>query len=117
MDVWKVVLRLWALLSLLSLAIDAICIGLDLNGRAAAPLQDLYDTYHVSHVTVFLFSAPAPFVLAILMPLLGVLLIFIRWSVGIEAPDPPPRKTPRTVATIERKRRGRSGVAARRNAA
>lgn len=103
MDVWKVVLRLWALLSLLSLAIDAICIGLDLNGRAAAPLQDLYDTYHVSHVTVFLFSAPAPFVLAVVMPLLGVLLIFLRWSVGIEAPPPRarnarPRREPRAAA-------------------
>jgi H+/Cl- antiporter ClcA len=117
MDVWKVVLRLWALLSLLSLVIDAICIGLDLNGRAAAPLHDLYETYRVSHVTVFLFSAPAPFVLAVIMPLLGVLLIFIRWSVGIEAPGARPRKTPQIAATIERKRRGRSGVAARRNAA
>ncbi len=108
MDVWKVVLRLWALLSVLSLAIDALCIGLDLNGRAAAPLQDIFETYHVSHVTVFLFSAPAPFVLAIVMPLLGVLLVFIRWSVGIEAPHRAavkrPRREPRraTLAPVPR---------------
>jgi hypothetical protein len=88
MDVWKVMLRLWALLSLLSLAIDGICIWLDLSGRSAALLQELYDYYHVSHVTVFLFSAPAPFVLAIVMPILGLILVFIRWSIGIE---PPPR--------------------------
>ena len=102
MDVWKVMLRLWALLSLLSLAIDGICIWLDLSGRSAALLQELYDYYHVSHVTVFLFSAPAPFVLAIVMPLLGVLLVFIRWSVGIEAPhratSARPRQAPRRSA-------------------
>ena len=98
MEVWKVVLRLWALLSLLSLAIDAACIWLDFAGTVA-PLRDIYDTYHVSHVTVFLFSAPAPFVLAIVMPILGGFLIFIRWSVGISAPpDAHPRKKPRTAA-------------------
>ena len=35
MEVWKVVLRLWALLSLLSLAIDGACLWLDQNGVAA----------------------------------------------------------------------------------
>src|SRR5262249_54308285 len=88
----------WALLSLLSLAIDAACIWLDFNGRIVAPLRDLYETYHVSHVTVFLFSAPAPFILAILMPLLGALIILIRWSVGISAPDIRARKEPQPAA-------------------
>jgi hypothetical protein len=97
MEVWKVVLRLWAFLSLLSLAIDAACIWLDFMGTVA-PLRDIYDTYHVSHVTVFLFSAPAPFVLAIVMPILGAFLIFIRWSVGISAPAARPRKETRTAA-------------------
>lgn len=97
MDVWKVVLRLWALLSLLSLAIDGFCIWLDSNGTVA-PLRDAYDTYHVSHVTLFLFSAPAPFVLAIVMPILGAFLVFIRWSLGISKPAAPPRKEPRTAA-------------------
>ena len=97
MEVWKVVLRLWAFLSLLSLVIDAACIWLDFKGTIA-PLRDIYDTYHVSHVTVFLFSAPAPFVLAIVMPILGGFLIFIRWSIGISAPDAHARKGPRTAA-------------------
>jgi hypothetical protein len=95
MEVWKVVLRLWALLSILSLAIGGACIVLDLNGRATTLL---FETYRVSHVTVFMFSAAAPFVLAILMPLLGVVLVFLRWSVGIGAPQAQPRKAPRPPA-------------------
>jgi H+/Cl- antiporter ClcA len=95
MEVWKVVLRLWALLSFLSLAIAGACIWLDLHGRATTLL---FDTYEVSHVTVFLFTASAPFFLAILMPILGVFLIFIRWCVGIDEPHAPPRKKPRAAA-------------------
>jgi hypothetical protein len=94
MEVWKVVLRLWALLSLLSLAIAGACIWLD--SVAGGPLHNLYDTYHVSHVTIFMFAAAAPFVLAVVMPILGVFLVFIRWSVGIGAPqEPRPRKEPK----------------------
>ncbi len=93
MEIWKIVLRLWAWLSILSLAIAGACIALDLNGRATSLL---FDTYQVSHVTVFMFSAAAPFVLAIVMPILGVILVFLRWSVGISAPEAPPRKAPRS---------------------
>jgi hypothetical protein len=98
MEIWKIVLRLWALLSVLSLAIDGACILLDMNGRATSLL---FDTYQVSHVTVFLFSAPAPFVLAVLMPVLGVFLIFIRWGLGINsAPDAQRREKPRAAAIM-----------------
>jgi hypothetical protein len=96
MEVWKVVLRLWALLSLLSWAIAGACIWLD--GIAAGSLHNLYDTYHVSHVTIFMFAVAAPFVLAVVMPILGVFLVFIRWSVGIGAPEPRPRREPLTPA-------------------
>ncbi len=97
MEVWKVVLRLWALLSFLSLAIAGACIWLDLHGRATTLLLD---TYEVSHVTVFLFTAPGPFFLAILMPILGVFLIFIRWCIGIDEPHAQPRKKPRADAIM-----------------
>ena len=113
MDVWKVVIRLWALLSLLALAIAGACVLLDLNGTAAALLNDAYDTYHVSHITVFLFAAAAPFVLAVVMPILGVFLVFLRWSVGISPPDAHPRKEPLAPAVTRRPR----GAVLRKDAA
>src|SRR5690348_2479323 len=111
MEIWKVVLRLWALLSLLSLAIAGACVWIDANGRA----QAILDSYGINHVTLFLWSAPAPFVLAILMPILGVFLSFIGWSVGAphRAPAPRRRKQSRTAAI----RPARPAAAARRDGA
>jgi hypothetical protein len=110
MEVCKVVLRLWALLSILSLAIAGACILLDVNGRATTLL---FDTYRVSHVTVFMVSAAAPFALAVLMPILGVVLVFLRWSVGIAAPPAQPRPAPRPAAITPASR----AATARRDAA
>ena len=104
MDIWKYLLRLWALLTLVSLAIDGVCVWIDAHGGAVP----LLDGWGVNYVTLFLWSAPAPFVSAILLPILGAGLGIVRWIVRTG----PPRRA----VLIEQTHRHRH-AAARRDAA
>ncbi len=79
MGPWNILLRLWAILSVSSLAIDGGCLWLDRHGAVAAGLLESYD---VNHVTIFLWSAPAPFVLAVFLLPLGASITVLRWALA-----------------------------------
>jgi len=104
MDPWKFLLRLWALLTLVSLAVDGACVWIDAHGGTVPPLE----AWGVNHVTLFLWSVPAPFVLAILLPILGVCLGLIGRMARLSVPRRP-------LLTAQTRRR--HGAAARRDAA
>jgi len=74
MGIWTILLRLWATLSLVSLAIDGACLWIDAHGRA----EPLLEAYGINHISLFLWSAPAPFVAAILLPFIGGGLLLLR---------------------------------------
>lgn len=78
MDICKILVQLWAALSLVSLAIDAACLWLD---QHAAMLS--LGTYGINLTTVFMASAPMPIILAVVLPVLGALFAALHRLGGI----------------------------------
>jgi hypothetical protein len=73
MSVGKSLFRIWLMLSLASLAIDAACFWLSAHTPAAVP-----DRPTVNYVVIFMLSAPMPFALAVLFILTGMLFSVMR---------------------------------------
>lgn len=74
MIIRKSLIRVWLVLSLISLLIDVTCFWL----VQYTPVQ-LPGNYTFNYMTIFLVSAPAPFILAILLTLLGGVFALLRW--------------------------------------
>lgn len=70
---FKSALRIWFVALLLSLAVDALCYWLAQNKPAPLPGDGGID-----YIAIFLVSAPAPFILAIAIVLLGGVLALLR---------------------------------------
>ena len=66
--------RIWLALTIVSVAVDVACFWLVQHTPAALP-----GTQDYNYITIFLVSAPAPIVLAILLTALGVLVGLLRW--------------------------------------
>lgn len=106
MRIEKLLLGLWAVLSLVSLAIDSACVWIDAHGS----VQPLLDAWGVNYITLFLWSAPVPFVLAILLSILGAVYGVAGWIAQLGDRH-------RCTVLIEQTPHDQSGAAARRDAA
>ena len=94
MSIGRSLFRIWLMLSLASLAIDAACFWLSWHTPAAVP-----DRPTVNYVVIFMLSAPMPFVLAVLFILTGMLFSLMR---GLWALVPASRKRTTAAAFIRR---------------
>jgi hypothetical protein len=74
MIIRKSLIRIWLVLSLISILVDVACFWLVQHTPVQVPGE-----YAFNYITVFLVSAPAPFVLAVVLTLLGGLLALLRW--------------------------------------
>lgn len=74
MSIGKTLFRIWLLLSIASLAIDAACFWLSQHAPAALPERPT-----INFIIIFLVSAPAPLVLGLFLTALGVVLTLSRW--------------------------------------
>jgi hypothetical protein len=94
MSIGKSLFRIWLMLSLASLAIDAACFWLSWHTPAAVP-----DRPTVNYVVIFMLSAPMPFALAVLFILAGMAFSLLR---GLWALVPAPRKQSTVAAFNQR---------------
>ncbi len=74
MSIGKTLFRIWLMLSIASLAIDAACFWLSQHAPAALP-----DRPTINFIIIFLVSAPAPLVLGLFLTALGIVLTLSRW--------------------------------------
>lgn len=74
MSIRKSLIRVWVVLSLISILIDVACFWLVQHTSAPLP-----GNYTFNYITIFLVSAPAPFGLALLLTILGGVLVLLRW--------------------------------------
>lgn len=74
MSIRKSLVRVWLVLSLISVLIDVACFWLVQDTPARLP-----GSYTFNYITIFLVSAPVPIVLAILLTMLGAALAMLRW--------------------------------------
>ncbi len=74
MSIRKSLTRFWVVVSLISVAVDAVCFWQ--SQHSVAPLPGSY-TYN--YIMIFFVSAPVPFVLAIVLTVLGFVLASLRW--------------------------------------
>ena len=79
MSICKSLSRLWLLLSVLSLLVDVACFWLALHSPAPLP-----GSHAPNYIMIFLVSAPAPFVLALLLASVGIIHAILRriWRIG-----------------------------------
>jgi len=82
MHIPNLLVILWLIMSLVSLAVDGACFWLIQNGPAPLPGDSA-----LNYIAIFLVSAPAPFILAILVVALSLVLGILRGigSVGRHA--------------------------------
>ncbi len=73
MSIRKILFRIWVELSLLSVFVDATSFWLAENTPAPLPERP-----GVNYIMIFLLSAPAPFVLAFVLTVMGILLALLR---------------------------------------
>lgn len=73
MTIRKSLIRIWMVLSLISLLIDGACFWLAQHTTAALP-----GNHTLNYITIFLVSASAPFGLAVLLAILGGVLALLR---------------------------------------
>jgi len=74
MSIRESLVQVWLVLSLISVLIDVACFWLVQHTPAPLP-----GSYTFNYITIFLVSAPAPIVLAILLTMLGGALAMLRW--------------------------------------
>jgi hypothetical protein len=74
MIIGKNLARIWAVLSLISIAIDVACYALAQTSPMPLPNRP-----GVNYEMIFLVSAPAPFVLAFVAMVLGSVAALLRW--------------------------------------
>jgi hypothetical protein len=90
MIIGKNLARSWAVLSLIAIAIDVACYALAQTSPVPLPNRP-----GVNYETIFLMSAPAPFVLAFLAVALGSIAAVIRLLVRLlRRPRQRPRRAP-----------------------
>lgn len=95
MIIGKNLARSWAVLSLISIAVDVACYF-----SAQASPAPLPSRPGINYVMIFLFSAPAPFLLAVLAVVLGSIAAMIRWLA--RHLRPPRRERPHRAPTPPR---------------
>lgn len=74
MSIHKSLVRVWLVLSLISILIDVACFWLVQHTPAPLP-----GSYTFNYITIFFVSAPAPIVFAILLTMLDGALATLRW--------------------------------------
>ncbi len=74
MSIGKTLFRIWLMLSIASLAVDAACFWLSQHAPAALPERPT-----INFIIIFLVSAPAPLVLGLFLTALGVVLTLSHW--------------------------------------
>jgi len=91
MIIGKNLARSWAVLSLIAIAIDVACYALAQTSPVPLPNRP-----GVNYETIFLMSAPAPFVLAFLAVALGSVAALLRWLARLlrRPRRPRPRRAP-----------------------